>query len=318
MRAGRSATTIGSPLLVKRALDERDFVCGICKGTLAEPVVVRCRHRFCAPCLEQRVSAASAWPVECPVCSKPIASRLEIQADERLAEMLNRGNVRYSNRDAGCAWEGERRLLAEHRLECAFAPVLIVEDAPVVMSVTTTSTTATAPSIASDHGDDRASTSSGSSSSGTSEQPPKSTQEIAAASSSISVADEESREYAEKMVDEILGSRVYALDVGHQLFRATERTLRAEPGSVLDLLFGGSRRLPRGSYHLGFDELVVHDGEASSSSEQQRVFLDCDPVAFQHVLHWLRMYVLRLVVVTRVLCHRVSCTSHLGSSMATL
>ena len=59
----------------------------------------------------------------------------------------------------------------------------------------------------------------------------------------------EEKSWEDKAVREILKSRVFAIDVGDRTFRASERTLRRESGSVLDRLFSGDHDLPRGSYH---------------------------------------------------------------------
>jgi len=55
---------------------------------------------------------------------------------------------------------------------------------------------------------------------------------------------------ADKAVRAMLSSRVFAIDVGDRMFRATEQTLRSESGSVLDRMFSGEYELPRDSYHL--------------------------------------------------------------------
>ena len=105
---------------------------------------------------------------------------------------------------------------------------------------------------------------------------------------------------ADKTVRAMLSSRVFAIDVGDRLFRATERTLRAERGSVLDRMFSGEYELPRDSYHLGFVDHNHHhhdddgdgdDVQTNRHRRERRVFIDCDPRSFEHVLHWLRAYV---------------------------
>ena len=107
---------------------------------------------------------------------------------------------------------------------------------------------------------------------------------------------------ADKAVRAILSSRVFAIDVGDRMFRATEQTLRSESGSVLDRMFSGEYELPRDSYHLGFAHLDRQDDLHSSTTtthtttsmndrRERRVFIDCDPQSFEHALHWLRSYV---------------------------
>ena len=119
---------------------------------------------------------------------------------------------------------------------------------------------------------------------------------------------------ADKAVRAMLSSRVFAIDVGHRMFRATEQTLRSESGSVLDRMFSGEYELPRDSYHLGFAHLDRQDDLHSSSTttttnhtatsmndrRDRRVFIDCDPQSFEHVLHWLRSYVLCFSLSLRV------------------
>jgi len=109
---------------------------------------------------------------------------------------------------------------------------------------------------------------------------------------------------ADKTVRAMLSSRVFAIDVGHRLFRATEQTLRAERGSVLDRMFSGEYELPRDSYHLGFiDHHDDGDIQTNRHRRERRVFIDCDPRSFEHVLHWLRAYVsLLLISSNRSLC----------------
>ena len=107
---------------------------------------------------------------------------------------------------------------------------------------------------------------------------------------------------ADKTVRAMLSSRVFAIDVGHRTFRATERTLRAEKGSVLDRMFSGEYELPRDSYHLGFIDHHHDDGDdvgddvQTKHRRERRVFIDCDPRSFEHVLHWLRAYVSLLLI----------------------
>jgi len=115
---------------------------------------------------------------------------------------------------------------------------------------------------------------------------------------------------ADKAVRAMLSSRVFAIDVGDRMFRATEQTLRRESGSVLDRMFSGEYELPRDSYHLGFAHLdrqddlhsstATHTATRMNDGRERRVFIDCDPQSFEHALHWLRSYVLCFSLSLRV------------------
>ena len=120
--------------------------------------------------------------------------------------------------------------------------------------------------------------------------------------STLSTVDDSSAfDAVDQVVDSILGAKVYVINVGDRVFRVPEQTLRRESGSVLDRLFDGSRRLPHGSYSLGFDpdtmceesERGRHASCCCCRAREQRVYLDCDATAFEHVLHWLRSYVIK-------------------------
>ena len=73
--AGSHATVAADALLLR---------CPICIDELRAPVVLKCGHRFCDPCIRTALTVKS----DCPTCRTPVASHRELRADTALAQIL--------------------------------------------------------------------------------------------------------------------------------------------------------------------------------------------------------------------------------------
>ena len=58
--------------------------CPICIDELRAPVVLKCGHRFCDPCIRTALTIKS----DCPTCRTPVASHRELRADMVLSQFL--------------------------------------------------------------------------------------------------------------------------------------------------------------------------------------------------------------------------------------
>jgi len=272
-------------------------VCAICQHSPRSPLVTQCRHCFCGRCIKALLDNASMRPIDCPVCRSPIfdASELCSPASSSASSSSSLGGegaeTRCTNQAHGCSWRGGARdsgaasLLEHLSSTCMHHPCSNRARGCSWVGSVGAAIIHQATECEIDIGN-----------------------EHQASSSTKSDVDNKAASCrADKTVRAMLSSRVFAIDVGDRLFRATERTLRAERGSVLDRMFSGEYELPRDSYHLGFIDHHHHDDgddvDANRHRRERRVFIDCDPRSFEHVLHWLRAYVsLLLISNNRSLC----------------
>ena len=263
-------------------------VCAICQHSPRSPLVTQCRHCFCGRCIKALLDNASMRPIDCPVCRSPIfdASELCSPSPSPSASSLGgeEAETRCTNQAHGCSWRGGARdsgaaSLSEHLSStCMHHPCSNRGRGCSWVGSVGAAIIHQATECEIDIGN-----------------------EHQASSSTKSDVDNKAASCrADKTVRAMLSSRVFAIDVGDRLFRATERTLRAERGSVLDRMFSGEYELPRDSYHLGFVDHNHHhhdddgdgdDVQTNRHRRERRVFIDCDPRSFEHVLHWLRAYV---------------------------
>jgi len=270
-------------------------VCTICQHSPRGPLVTQCRHCFCGPCIKALLENASMRPIDCPVCRSPIFDASELCSPSASAASSSLGGeeaeTRCTNQAHGCSWRGGARdsgaaSLSEHLSStCMHHPCSNRGRGCSWVGSVGAAIIHQATECEIDIGNERQ----------------------ASSSTKSDVDNKAASCRADKLVRAMLSSRVFAIDVGHRTFRATERTLRAEKGSVLDRMFSGEYELPRDSYHLGFiDHDHDDDGddvETNRHRRERRVFIDCDPRSFEHVLHWLRAYVsLLLISSNRSLC----------------
>jgi len=223
---------------------------------------------------------ASMRPIACPVCRRSIFSSSELCSPTSSSSSSSSRShdqddeISCTNQDTGCSWRGASRSLDHHLSSSCMHHRCANRDRGGCVWVGSMGAALIhqATECESDH-------------------------------HSFSSSPHRDTSRADKAVRAMLSSRVFAIDVGHRMFRATERTLRSESGSVLDRMFSGEYELPRDSYHLGFAHLDRQDDLHSSTTtnhtttsmndgRDRRVFIDCDPQSFEHVLHWLRSYVL--------------------------
>jgi len=298
--AASITTSINEPTnsMIPRPLDHRrndddnesSSVCAICQHSPRGPLVTQCRHCFCGRCIKALLDNASMRPIDCPVCRSPIfdASELCSPSPSPSASSLGgeEAETRCTNQAHGCSWRGGARdsgaaSLSEHLSStCMHHPCSNRARGCSWVGSMGAAIIHQATECEIDIGN-----------------------EHQASSSTKSDVDNKAASCrADKTVRAMLSSRVFAIDVGHRTFRATERTLRAERGSVLDRMFSGEYELPRDSYHLGFIDHGHHDDDGGDDVQtnrqrrERRVFIDCDPRSFEHALHWLRAYVSLLLI----------------------
>ena len=312
------------------------MICAICQHQVRDALVTQCEHWFCGSCITTLLECSSMRPISCPVCRSPIfdvppliqepsrapratttpssssytnststSSSLSSSRD-RAQHQQRGGREQEADQDAeapcpnqrnGCSWQG-----APHSLEHHLSSSCEHHPCPS-RSLSLDSRCSWVGSIgaalihqATECDADQASSFSSSSSCSTS-----------------STTTKQSKSWSDKAARAMLNARVFVFDVGDRTFRASERTLRSERGSVLDRLFSGEYALPRGSYLRAFDHSSSSSSSSSSSRSaasttslnndrdgrddemssdiNQRVFIDCDARSFDHVLHWLRSYV---------------------------
>jgi len=257
-------------------MDTDELVCSVCRNVFEAPVVSACRHRFCSRCLDGLLESAGASSTPpCPVCRRPLRrSEVHRETDEAFLARLQALDAKCLNHDSGCTWSGARGELGNHLALCPSTPCSNKRHGCSWLGTP-------AQLLLHESGECTAF-----------EESPS----YAATSSSSSSSSGTKRSRYEREISSILGSKVYELEVGDRLFRATEETLRREKGSLLDEMFSGHVTLPLGSYHLGFREYRTVQLAGAASTAQyhellnERVFIDCDPHAFELVLFWLRKY----------------------------
>jgi len=311
------------------------MICAICQHQVRDALVTQCEHWFCGSCITTLLECSSMRPISCPVCRSPIfdvppliqepsrapratttpssssytnststSSSLSSSRD-RAQHQQRGGREQEADQDAeapcpnqrnGCSWQGAPHSL-EHHLSssCEHHPCpshslsldsrcsWVGSIGAALIHQATECDADQAPSFSS------------------------------SSCSTSSTTTKQSESWSDKAARAMLNARVFVFDVGDRTFRASERTLRSERGSVLDRLFSGEYALPRGSYLRAFDHSSSSSSSSSSSRSaasttslnndrdgrddemssdiNQRVFIDCDARSFDHVLHWLRSYV---------------------------
>ena len=76
-----------------------DLLCPFCRGVLESPVLGKCGHLYCKPCLERALSKRLG---ECPVCQVDLSSSKASEPEEELVKKLGELSLHCKHHKSGC------------------------------------------------------------------------------------------------------------------------------------------------------------------------------------------------------------------------
>jgi hypothetical protein len=98
---------------------DKKYECCFCNKYLKSPVVFECKHRVCAKCFNDMLTAGAS----CPTCGRNVPKDKVVSDNDLQREIVNLPIFCSFNLN-GCKWEDTLRNLPVHLDECEFAFVV--------------------------------------------------------------------------------------------------------------------------------------------------------------------------------------------------